>query len=153
MGLAFAQQPQTQAIGANASPTTGKASMTTETTGPVVEQLKQLEDDWSKAELTKNANELQRIEATDYEFVMPDGKVRTQPEDIASLQTSSYTDFSNGEMSVRVFGDTAVVTGVAQIKGTEAGKDVSGNYRYTDVFVKRNGRWEAVHTQATKLTP
>ena len=82
--------------------------MTAETSGPIVDQLKSLQDQWAKAALTKDADAVRRIEGPDYQFVMPDGKVRGQQEDIASLQNSTYTEFTNVEMNVRVYGNTGI---------------------------------------------
>jgi ketosteroid isomerase-like protein len=53
---------------------------------------------------------------------------------------------------VRVHGDVAVVTSRNTIKGTYMGKDISGAYRGTDVFVKRGGQWQVLTTQATAVT-
>ena len=47
-------------------------------------------------------------------------------------------------MKVRVFADTAVVIGGHREKSQYEGMDTSGHYRWMDVFVKRNGRWQAV---------
>ncbi len=57
------------------------------------------------------------------------------------------------EMSVRMAGkDTAVVTGRATIKGNlKSGMDISGQYRFTDVWVKQEGRWQLMAWQATKV--
>ena len=55
-------------------------------------------------------------------------------------------------MKVRVFGTTAIVTGSDTEKSTYKGKDSSGKYVWTDVFVERNGRWQAVASQSTKAT-
>ena len=54
-------------------------------------------------------------------------------------------------MKVHVYGDTAVVTGLNTIKSTLNGKDTSGAYRFTDVFVKRDSRWQVVATQASSV--
>jgi ketosteroid isomerase-like protein len=56
-----------------------------------------------------------------------------------------------GEMKVRVFGDSAIVTGSDTEKSTSKGKDVIDKYLWTDVFVKRDGRWQAVASQSTKV--
>jgi hypothetical protein len=53
---------------------------------------------------------------------------------------------------VRVYGDTAIASGLGTEKSTYKGKDTSGQYRYTDVFVKRNGTWQAVATHGSKVT-
>ena len=57
-------------------------------------------------------------------------------------------------MKVRVFGNAAVVTGRTTIKGGKyKGKDISGQYRFTDTWVKRNGHWLCVASANTRVTP
>jgi ketosteroid isomerase-like protein len=58
------------------------------------------------------------------------------------------------DVRVRVFGDTAVVTGRTVVTGAAgaAGEETVG-LRFTDVFVRRAGRWKAVASHATRLTP
>ena len=53
------------------------------------------------------------------------------------------------DMVVRVYGDTAVVTARADVRGHQLGEDFSGPYRYTRVWVRRSGHWQAVSYQAT----
>jgi hypothetical protein len=55
------------------------------------------------------------------------------------------------EMKVRIFGNTALVSGTEIEKSQYKGKDSSGKYIWTDLFVLRNGRWQAVSSQSTKL--
>jgi len=38
------------------------------------------------------------------------------------------------------------------IKGRYKDQDISGGYRYTDVYVKRQGRWQAIALQITRIT-
>ena len=45
----------------------------------------------------------------------------------------------------------AVVTGSDTEKSMDKGKDTSGKYIWTDVFVKQNGKWRAVSSQNTKV--
>jgi ketosteroid isomerase-like protein len=70
-------------------------------------------------------------------------------------QTTANTDViqsnENTDMQVRVFGDTAVVTGGLIEKGTRNGTAYTDTYRWTDVFVKRGGRWQAVASQWVKV--
>ncbi len=56
------------------------------------------------------------------------------------------------DVQVSVHGDTAVVTGRANVKGKMgAGQDISGQYRYMRVYTKDNGRWRAVASQTTSI--
>jgi len=56
-----------------------------------------------------------------------------------------------GDMNVRIFGDTAVVTGTDDEITLKDGKKSNGHYVWTDVFVKRNGKWLAVASQTAQI--
>jgi Domain of unknown function (DUF4440) len=56
------------------------------------------------------------------------------------------------EMTVRVYGDVAVVTGKADVKGTLGGKDVTGQAMFTRVYVKKGNQWQAVALQQTRVS-
>jgi ketosteroid isomerase-like protein len=96
---------------------------------------------------------LDRIISDDWVGIDFQGKAITKAQSIADLKSGSSTNQSVqlGDMKVRVFGNTAVVTGSDTEKSTYKGKDSSGKYVWTDVFVNRNGRWQAVASQSTKV--
>jgi hypothetical protein len=54
-------------------------------------------------------------------------------------------------MSVRIYGDVAVLQGIADNMGTFRGFPFAGKIRYTRIFVRRNGRWRAVAMQQTSM--
>jgi hypothetical protein len=56
-----------------------------------------------------------------------------------------------GNMKVRVFGDTAVVTGTDDEVTMESAEKSTDHYVWTDVFVKRNGKWLAVASQTAQI--
>jgi len=58
---------------------------------------------------------------------------------------------TTADLRPRVYGDFAVVTDVANLQGTYKSQDITGQYRFTDTFMKQNGRWKLVATQATKV--
>jgi len=124
----------------------------------VEQTLTQMERDWSltgmnKANVDKDIKTLDRIMADDWVGLSFQGVSRTKAEAIASVKSGSSTTQSIdlGPMKVRVFGNTAVVTGSDTEKSTFNGKDSSGKYVWTDVFVERNGRWQAVASESTKV--
>lgn len=57
------------------------------------------------------------------------------------------------EVKVRTFGDTAVATGRTRATGSYRGVSASVVLRFTDVFVRRNGRWQAVASHGSAVTP
>jgi hypothetical protein len=55
------------------------------------------------------------------------------------------------DMKALVLGDRAIVDGISTIKSSLAGKDTSGQSRFTDMWVKRDGKWLCVTGYATKI--
>jgi len=119
----------------------------------VEQTLMQLERDWTQASLKKDIGALDKIMADDWVNIDFQGKTVTKAETIANLKTGSPATQAAGigEMKVRIFGDSAIVTGSDTEKSTSKGKDVIDKYLWTDVWVKRNGRWQAVASQSTKV--
>jgi ketosteroid isomerase-like protein len=119
----------------------------------VEQALMQMERDWTEAGLKKDAATLDKILADDWVGQGPTG-VATKAETLADLKSGDYKLESQtlGDMKVRVFGDTAVVTGSDDEKSSYKDKDTSGHYTWTDVFVKRQGRWQATASQGTRMT-
>lgn len=54
---------------------------------------------------------------------------------------------------MKVYGEVAVVSGQATRKGVMDGKDISSSVRYTRVYIKRDGRWQVVQFQQTRVVP
>jgi ketosteroid isomerase-like protein len=117
------------------------------------DELKQIENDWVAASKSKNANKLGEILADGWLGLEWDGKTIDKAKALADLKASGNpTDsIEVGPMNVRFFGNTAVVTGSDTETSVDKGKDASGKYIWTDVFVKQNGKWRAVSSQSTKV--
>lgn len=59
----------------------------------------------------------------------------------------------SGEFDVRVYGDTATLIAVDEIKSRKDGVETVEWWRYIDVWVKRDGRWQCVVTESSKTKP
>ena len=123
-------------------------------TASVEQTLIQMERDWTQAALKKDTATLDRILADDWVAIGFQGTTTTKTQAIAELKSgvSAAQTEELGDMKVRIFGTTAIVTGSDTEKSTYKGKDSSGKYVWTDVFIERNGRWQAVASQSTKAT-
>jgi len=123
-------------------------------TTPVEQTLLQMERDWNQATLTRDYKALQRIMADDWTGIDFKGVTTTKSESIAELKAGESRNeaVELGEMTVRVYGTTAIVMGSDTEKSRYQGKDSSGRYAWMDVFVKRNGRWQAVASEATRIS-
>ena len=117
------------------------------------DELKQIENDWVDASKSKNAEKLGDILADSWVALGWDGQRTDKAKALAEMKTpgNSLDTIEMGPMTVRIFGNTAVVTGSDTEKSMENGKDTSGKYVWTDVFVKQNGKWKAVASQSTKV--
>jgi ketosteroid isomerase-like protein len=113
--------------------------------------LIKLENEFANA-YVKDIAAAERIMADDYIFITPDGEIRTKADEIGDLKSGKLKviALTAGEMKVRVYGKAAVVIGIYELKGTFDGKDISGRFRFTDVFVHEKNEWRIVSTHASK---
>jgi len=116
-------------------------------------ELKQIENNWTDAQKTRNAEKLRDILADDWVGLGWDGEMSDKAKALEDLKSpaNSLDSIQMGAMKVRIFGNTAVVTGSDIEKSKEHGKDSSGKYIWTDVFVKQQGKWKAVASQSAKV--
>jgi ketosteroid isomerase-like protein len=111
----------------------------------------QLERDWGDALAKRDLVAVDRILGDDHIVITKDGSVLTKAKELAKHGESADELFDFEPMKLRVFGDTAVVTGGHKEKSQYQGRDTSGHYRWMDVFVKRDGRWQAVASELTRV--
>jgi len=117
----------------------------------VVREIVDLEKQAKDAALHRDAAFSERTLADDYVAITPLGQVISKAETIAARKTAQlrYEAIDISDMMVRLYGNTAIVTARAEVKGTELGEEFSGPYRFTRVWVRRNGHWLTVSYQAT----
>ena len=114
----------------------------------VSKALQDVERAWISAESNHDAPKFEALVADDWIGISPEGKSQTKAERAAEIKGGSGAGaLTMGEMKVRVFGNTAVVTGTDDEVATKDGKKVTNHYAWTDVFVKRGGKWLAVASQ------
>ena len=116
-------------------------------------ELIKVENDWNTAGIKRDTKTLELIFAAEYNSTGYTGKTYTKAEDLKNTldPKNVFTSGVLSELKVHIYGQTAVVTGVNTVKATYDGKDTSGDFRFTDVFVKRDGRWQCVATQGAKV--
>jgi ketosteroid isomerase-like protein len=119
------------------------------------QKLVDLEAAWSKAQVQKDTAAISSIVADDWIGQNDSGKPETKAQLISDIKagTMSSTSMNNHDVQVRLFRNIAVVQGADDEKSTFKGKDSSGTYTWMDVFEKRDGKWVAVASQVTKVSP
>jgi ketosteroid isomerase-like protein len=121
--------------------------------GNAEQAVRRLHSELVQAQLKSDTVALERIWADDHTFTNPLGIVQTKVERLDEIKSGDrkLESFSIADVQVRVYGNTAVVTSHATLKGRRQGHDISGQYRGIDVYVNRRGRWQVVAAQATRI--
>lgn len=122
----------------------------------IKQEITKLEEEWHNAYLQRDASPLERILADEYIAVGGNGGNSNKTQAIEGLKndTATYEYSTPYDMDFRFYGDTVVVIGRTKEKGkAQNGAEFSVEYRWTDVFVKRNGRWQCVAAQVVRIPP
>ena len=119
-----------------------------------VEVFTRLENEWNNAIFKKDAKALDLLYAKEYTYTDPTGKVYDKQQDINEATSSNYKSEAPSvinDIKVDSYGKVAVLKGLYTVKAALNGKDISGTNRFVDVFVMRDGRWQCVSTQSSRL--
>jgi ketosteroid isomerase-like protein len=117
------------------------------------EILIQLEHDWDAAFHRHDAAFIDRILADEF-IVTYDNGVRADrivELELAKSLNENIESSMLDEFIVKEFGNTAVVWFTLHLVGPLNGQRVQNDYRFTDVFVLRDGRWQCVSSQSTHV--
>jgi uncharacterized protein (TIGR02246 family) len=113
-------------------------------------QVRRLEREWLDAYEQRDSAAMQRIVAGDFTIVYPDGTRQTRAEILAALERGRASGrpasrFHTEDVQARAYGDTVVLTGrVITRKTNPDGTERRQESRYTDTYVRLDGRWQVV---------
>ncbi len=130
-----------------------KANYSNQKADSVEQAVMQMEEELRAAIAKSDTKAYGRLVGDDYVFTNQDAVVRTKAQMVSAYDSGSlkYESVKFDEIKVHAYGDTAVVTGRQTVKGQDNGKDLSGQFRYTRVYVKQQGRWQLVATQTGRI--
>lgn len=105
------------------------------------------------ASVGRDSKALHRLLSEDYLLITEDGEVMNRAQSIAGLNDPDlvFENFQTEDVKVRVYGNTAVVTGRYTQKGQQKGAAFSTPYRYTDVYVKKGRGWQLVSAHGSRI--
>jgi Lipocalin-like domain/Domain of unknown function (DUF4440) len=119
------------------------------------EEVRRLQDALIEAYIHRDVIAMDRILADEYTFINDDaGGVANKNQILDSFNSGGdrqIISYKREDDNVRVYGDVAVLTYRYQSKETYKGQDNSGDYRVTRIFVKRDGRWQILSGQETRV--
>ena len=116
------------------------------------QELRQMSDEWVKALVRADGPTLDRIIAKDFFFAYPmEGDDKNDFIDNV-VSGDVRVEFLNREnVSVRIWGNTAVITAKDSVKWFYQGRDFSGNYKVMHVYSQRDDQWQLVSVQACPI--
>jgi ketosteroid isomerase-like protein len=110
------------------------------------QSLLNLETQWNGAHLRGDAESLGRLWAEELVVTVQEMPVmnRAQSLKIVASGRVKFKRYETSDVKVNVFGDAAVVTGRLKRVREKQGKDVEDDWRFTKVYVRRDGKWQVV---------
>ena len=117
------------------------------------DELLKVEKEFAETIVKNDLEGLGRVVADDWIIIDPNGEIVDRARFFEVIKSGSLTHeiMDSEDLRVRIYGDSAVVTAVTRTKGKFMGQEFSTQERATDVFVKRDGRWQCVLTHLTRL--
>ena len=116
--------------------------------------LKKIEQELTDTIVKSDTSAFEKYLASDYLGIGPDGVTQNKSELLADIKSGTLKLESSNLSDIKVQvsdPDMAVVVYRTNDKGTYKGKDITGEYRWLDVFVKRGGKWQIAIDQGTQI--
>jgi ketosteroid isomerase-like protein len=112
-----------------------------------------MEREWTDADMKKDLSWFDRNFADDFTSISSrTGALSNKREEIDSMKGVTTDLEEVSDMNVRIEGNTGIVTGLDHIRGKdEKGAPFERTARFTDVYVKRDGRWQVLSSQGTLI--
>ena len=114
-----------------------------------------LEQGWNDAFYRKDVEFIRNLLADEFVATYDDGSRGDKPHELRLVLEFNQNIESavQDEFMVKVYRDTAVVWFVLRVVGIKQGEKSGLTLRYTDVWVIRDGRWQCVSSQSTRVNP
>lgn len=112
-----------------------------------------LESAWDQAEQNRDVNALSNLLADNLVYVDYDGSLSSKQQFLSSVKSGDITgeQINNEGVTVRLYNNVAVSTGIYRDKGVERGKPFSRRGRFTNVWINQDGNWQCIASQSTAI--
>ena len=106
---------------------------------------------WTDTYKSRDHKVMQDLAAEDFVFTDEQGAYLHKADYIKSLDEVQVQGYTLLDLQTFIYGNTGIVTGLWTGKYTVGGKDSSGSSRFTDTFVRHNGRWYIVASHDSRV--
>ena len=143
------ESPRNQNKNRNNNGTTTEEDAPPTDSNLVLSQLTALEYEWNDANIKGNKAAVRRILADEFRGVGADGSVQNKEQLLASMKPEPMIkSLKLSDLKISLAGDTVVLTGLNTATSTR-GQVLK--FRFTDTFLWRDGRWQAISSQASQV--
>jgi ketosteroid isomerase-like protein len=118
------------------------------------EQVEQLEAQWKQAMLDDDVSAMDKLLAEDYLGVTAGGDLVTKSQQLDRMRNRklTVTKLDTSDIKVKLIGQIAIVTSLAQLEAVAEGKTVNGQYRYQRVYQRLpSGSWKITSFVASRI--
>jgi len=122
--------------------------------GAVESRIVAMEKAWNQAYKFRDKKALGQMLDDSMVLVNGEGLLRSKGLFLASFDAAKSVDQQQDfpeSISVQVFGDVAIATGVFREKGVQNGKSYIRRSRFVDTWISSNGSWKCVAASATPM--
>ena len=137
------------------SPRPTQSAVSAEEAEKIAEEITRISEPWGTTVLTKDTAYLKSLWADDFSYIGADGTVRDEKANLAlyASSTDTYTSAGLTAFNVRVYGKNFAVTdGDDRYVGKDKdGKPFEKKGRFTNVWIRKNGKWQVVAGHGTWL--
>ncbi|HWG16824.1 MAG TPA: nuclear transport factor 2 family protein [Acidobacteriaceae bacterium] len=117
-------------------------------------QVEKLEQSWRAAQLNNDVDAMDKLLSDDYVGITMSGQVVTKMQQLDRIRnrTAKLTRIDLDDVKVKLTPPTAIVTGRAEVEGTNDGEPIHGTYRYTRVYMRSpGGAWKITNVEVTRV--
>ncbi len=117
------------------------------------ETLIELERGWNDAVYRRDADFVERLLADEFRATYDDGSRGDKARELELIANFNQQVVSavQDDFRVAIYGDTAVVWFTLHVVGIRQGQEAESTLRYTDVWIRRDGRWQCVSVHSTRV--
>ena len=117
------------------------------------DEVKRLEQQRVEALVRGDIKTLEQMLSDDLTYTHSTGRVDTKAEFIGALTSGAvrYHQMDHSDVQARAYNNTVVLTGRSAVRIRAASDEISFQLRFINIYVKRNGRWQMVAWQSTRL--
>ncbi len=117
------------------------------------DSLRTIDASWNDLRLASNVTALDKLLTEDWILTHSDGRVQNKKEYLNELRTGTRSNqkIVNDSVQVRIYNNSAIVTGISVQSGISNGQPWQGRFRFTRIWILRDGVWMMAGSHSSRI--